>query len=174
MNTKQSVAQLAVPHRKRLSSTMVVALLLCVVAGAVMINAADFPATAIETDPRCKCLPYLLCLCPDCARCLAGDTRSFAGKTSLLRQRTGKTGIRKRQQELRQPRLYCGDELLRLSHYYSCFPHRHYDVDGLQAMGTHTGYCAAVNGNPLVAVCRSVTGAIACRHIFRITGASNV
>ncbi|HAN7419105.1 TPA: tripartite tricarboxylate transporter TctB family protein, partial [Escherichia coli] len=40
MNTKQSVAQLAVPHRKRLSSTMVVALLLCVVAGAVMINAA--------------------------------------------------------------------------------------------------------------------------------------
>lgn len=36
MNTKQSVAQLAVPHRKRLSSTMVVALLLCVVAGAVM------------------------------------------------------------------------------------------------------------------------------------------
>lgn len=28
MNTKQSVAQLAVPHRKRLSSTMVVALLL--------------------------------------------------------------------------------------------------------------------------------------------------
>lgn len=94
MNTKQSVAQLAVPHRKRLSSTMVVALLLCVVAGAVMINAADFPATAIETD-RCKCLPYLLCLCPDCARCLAGDTRSFAGKTSLLRQRTGKPAFRK-------------------------------------------------------------------------------
>nr|WP_283570514.1 hypothetical protein [Escherichia coli] len=41
MNTKQSVAQLAVPHRKRLSSTMVVALLLCVVAGAVMINASN-------------------------------------------------------------------------------------------------------------------------------------
>ena len=53
MNTKQSVAQLAVPHRKRLSSTMVVALLLCVVAGAVMINAADFPATAIETFYAC-------------------------------------------------------------------------------------------------------------------------
>lgn len=174
MNTKQSVAQLAVPHRKRLSSTMVVALLLCVVAGAVMINAADFPATAIETD-RCKCLPYLLCLCPDCARCLAGDTRSFAGKTSLLRQRTGKTGIQENSNRNCGNRvLYCGDELLRLSHYYSCFPHRHYDVDGLQAMGTHTGYCAAVNGNPLVAVCRSVTGAIACRHIFRITGASNV
>ena len=173
MNTKQSVAQLAVPHRKRLSSTMVVALLLCVVAGAVMINAADFPATAIGS--RCKCLPYLLCLCPDCARCLAGDTRSFAGKTSLLRQRTGKTGIQENSNRNCGNRvLYCGDELLRLSHYYSCFPHRHYDVDGLQAMGTHTGYCAAVNGNPLVAVCRSVTGAIACRHIFRITGASNV
>lgn len=139
MNTKQSVAQLAVPHRKRLSSTMVVALLLCVVAGAVMINAADFPATAIETD-RCKCLPYLLCLCPDCARCLAGDTRSFAGKTSLLRQRTGKTGIQENSNRNCGNRvLYCGDELLRLSHYYSCFPHRHYDVDGLQAMGTHTG-----------------------------------
>ena len=137
MNTKQSVAQLAVPHRKR--------------------------------------LPYLLCLCPDCARCLAGDTRSFAGKTSLLRQRTGKTGIQENGNRNCGNRiLYCGDELLRLSHYYSCFPHRHYDVDGLQAMGTHTGYCAAVNGNPLVAVCRSVTGAIACRHIFRITGASNV
>lgn len=120
---------------------------------------------------RCKCLPYLLCLCPDCARCLAGDTRSFAGKTSLLRQRTGKTGIQENSNRNCGNRvLYCGDELLRLSHYYSCFPHRHYDVDGLQAMGTHTGYCAAVNGNPLVAVCRSVTGAIACRHIFRITG----
>ncbi|EPR7446971.1 tripartite tricarboxylate transporter TctB family protein [Escherichia coli] len=57
MNTKQSVAQLAVPHRKRLSSTMVVALLLCVVAGAVMINAADFPATAIETDPGASAFP---------------------------------------------------------------------------------------------------------------------
>ena len=159
MNTKQSVAQLAVPHRKRLSSTMVVALLLCVVAGAVMINAADFPATAIETDPGASAFP----------------TRSFAGKTSLLRQRTGKTGIQENSNRNCGNRvLYCGDELLRLSHYYSCFPHRHYDVDGLQAMGTHTGYCAAVNGNPLVAVCRSVTGAIACRHIFRITGASNV
>ena len=57
MNTKQSVAQLAVPHRKRLSSTMVVALLLCVIAGAVMINAADFPATAIETDPGASAFP---------------------------------------------------------------------------------------------------------------------
>ena len=57
MNTKQSVAQLAVPHRKRLSSTVVVALLLCVVAGAVMINAADFPATAIETDPGASAFP---------------------------------------------------------------------------------------------------------------------
>ena len=53
MNTKQSVAQLAVPHRKRLSSTMVVALLLCVVAGAVMINAADFPASAFPTFYAC-------------------------------------------------------------------------------------------------------------------------
>lgn len=57
MNTKQSVAQLAVPHRKRLSSTVVVALLLCVVAGAVIINAADFPATAIETDPGASAFP---------------------------------------------------------------------------------------------------------------------
>ena len=62
MNTKQSVAQLAVPHRKRLSSTMVVALLLCVVAGAVMINAADFPATAIETDPGASAFPVLAVL----------------------------------------------------------------------------------------------------------------
>lgn len=57
MNTKQSVAQLAVPHRKRFSSTVVVALLLCVVAGAVIINAADFPATAIETDPGASAFP---------------------------------------------------------------------------------------------------------------------
>ncbi|EJM9605422.1 TPA: tripartite tricarboxylate transporter TctB family protein [Escherichia albertii] len=57
MNTKQSVAQLAVPHRKRLSSTVVVALLLCVVAGAVIFNAADFPATAIETDPGASAFP---------------------------------------------------------------------------------------------------------------------
>ncbi|MBD4206911.1 tripartite tricarboxylate transporter TctB family protein, partial [Xanthomonas citri pv. citri] len=31
--------------------------LLCVVAGAVMINAADFPATAIETDPGASAFP---------------------------------------------------------------------------------------------------------------------
>ena len=105
MNTKQSVAQLAVPHRKRLSSTMVVALLLCVVAGAVMINAADFPATAIETDPGASAFPTFYACALIVSRCLAGDTRSFAGKTSLLRQRTGKTGIQeKQQQELRQPR----------------------------------------------------------------------
>ena len=47
----------AVPHRKRLSSTVVVALLLCVVAGTVIFNAADFPATAIETDPGASAFP---------------------------------------------------------------------------------------------------------------------
>ena len=51
MNTKQSVAQLAVPHRKRLSSTVVVALLLCVVAGAVIINAADFQQLPLKRIP---------------------------------------------------------------------------------------------------------------------------
>lgn len=175
MNTKQSVAQLAVPHRKRLSSTMVVALLLCVVAGAVMINAADFPATAIETDPGASAFPTFYACALIVLAVLLVIRDLLPGKTSLLRQRTGKTGIQENSNRNCGNRvLYCGDELLRLSHYYSCFPHRHYDVDGLQAMGTHTGYCAAVNGNPLVAVCRSVTGAIACRHIFRITGASNV
>lgn len=174
MNTKQSVAQLAVPHRKRLSSTMVVALLLCVVAGAVMINAADFPATAIETDPGASAFPtfyacalIVLAVLLVIRDLLQAKPASCANAQENRIQENGNRNCGNRV-------LYCGDELLRLSHYYSCFPHRHYDVDGLQAMGTHTGYCAAVNGNPLVAVCRSVTGAIACRHIFRITGASNV
>ena len=172
MNTKQSVAQLAVPHRKRLSSTMVVALLLCVVAGAVMINAADFPATAIETDPGASAFPTFYACALIVLAVLLVIRDLLQAKPASCANAQEKPAFRKTATGIAV--LYCGDELLRLSHYYSCFPHRHYDVDGLQAMGTHTGYCAAVNGNPLVAVCRSVTGAIACRHIFRITGASNV
>ncbi len=175
MNTKQSVAQLAVPHRKRLSSTMVVALLLCVVAGAVMINAADFPATAIETDPGASAFPTFYACALIVLAVLLVIRDLLQAKPASCANAQEKPGIQENGNRNCGNRiLYCGDELLRLSHYYSCFPHRHYDVDGLQAMGTHTGYCAAVNGNPLVAVCRSVTGAIACRHIFRITGASNV
>lgn len=94
MNTKQSVAQLAVPHRKRLSSTMVVALLLCVVAGAVMINAADFPATAIETDPGASAFPtFYACALIVLAVLLV--IRDLCRQTSLLRQRTGKPAFRK-------------------------------------------------------------------------------
>ena len=174
MNTKQSVAQLAVPHRKRLSSTMVVALLLCVVAGAVMINAADFPATAIETDPGASAFPTFYACALIVLAVLLVIRDLLQAKPASCANAQEKPAFRKTATGIAATALYCGDELLRLSHYYSCFPHRHYDVDGLQAMGTHTGYCAAVNGNPLVAVCRSVTGAIACRHIFRITGASNV
>lgn len=174
MNTKQSVAQLAVPHRKRLSSTMVVALLLCVVAGAVMINAADFPATAIETDPGASAFPTFYACALIVLAVLLVIRDLLQAKPASCANAQEKPAFRKTATGIAATVLYCGDELLRLSHYYSCFPHRHYDVDGLQAMGTHTGYCAAVNGNPLVAVCRSVTGAIACRHIFRITGASNV
>ncbi len=104
MNTKQSVAQLAVLHCKRLSSTMVVALLLCVVAGAVMINAADFPATAIETDPGASAFPTL-CLCPDCASlscCVIRDLLQANQPLCANAQENRHSG--KQQQELRQPR----------------------------------------------------------------------
>lgn len=174
MNTKQSVAQLAVPHRKRLSSTMVVALLLCVVAGAVMINAADFPATAIETDPGASAFPTFYACALIVLAVLLVIRDLLQAKPASCANAQEKPAFRKTATGIAATAFYIVAMSYWLSHYYSCFPHRHYDVDGLQAMGTHTGYCAAVNGNPLVAVCRSVTGAIACRHIFRITGASNV
>ncbi|RPH26489.1 tripartite tricarboxylate transporter TctB family protein [Buttiauxella warmboldiae] len=50
MATKENTASLAVPRRQRLRAAKVVALLLCAVAVGVMINAASFPSTAIETD----------------------------------------------------------------------------------------------------------------------------
>lgn len=103
MNTKQSVAQLAVPHRKRLSSTMVVALLLCVVAGAVMINAADFPATAIETDPGASAFPtFYACALIVLAVLLV--IRDLAGKPASCANAQENRHSGKQQQELRQPR----------------------------------------------------------------------
>lgn len=150
MNTKQSVAQLAVPHRKRLSSTMVVALLLCVVAGAVMINAADFPATAIETDPGASAFPTFYACALIVLAVLLVIRALLQAKPASCANAQEKPAFRKTATGIAATAFY------------------------IVAMGTHTGYCAAVNGNPLVAVCRSVTGAIACRHIFRITGASNV
>ncbi len=104
MNTKQSVAQLAVPHRKRLSSTMVVALLLCVVAGAVMINAADFPATAIETDPGASAFPtfYACALIVLAVLLVIRDLLQAKPASCANAQENRHSG--KQQQELRQPR----------------------------------------------------------------------
>ena len=147
---------------------MVVALLLCVVAGAVMINAADFPATAIETDPGASAFPTFYACALIVLAVLLVIRDLLQAKPASCANAQEKPAFRKTATGIAATAFY----IVTMS--YSCFPHRHYDVDGLQAMGTHTGYCAAVNGNPLVAVCRSVTGAIACRHIFRITGASNV
>lgn len=104
MNTKQSVAQLAVPHRKRLSSTMVVALLLCVVAGAVMINAADFPATAIETDPGASAFPtfYACALIVLAVLLVIRDLLQAKPASAPTHRKNRHSG--KQQQELRQPR----------------------------------------------------------------------
>lgn len=122
MNTKQSVAQLAVPHRKRLSSTMVVALLLCVVAGAVMINAADFPATAIETDPGASAFPTFYACALIVLAVLLVIRDLLQAKPASCANAQGKTGIQENSNRNCGNRvLYCGDELLRLSHYYSVF-----------------------------------------------------
>lgn len=175
MNTKQSVAQLAVPHRKRLSSTMVVALLLCVVAGAVMINAADFPATAIETDPGASAFPTFYACALIVLAVLLVIRDLLQAKPASCANAQEKPAFRKTATGIAATAFYivamsyCG-YLITTPVFLIVIM----TLMGLQAMGTHTGYCAAVNGNPLVAVCRSVTGAIACRHIFRITGASNV
>ena len=173
MNTKQSVAQLAVPHRKRLSSTMVVALLLCVVAGAVMINAADFPATAIETDPGASAFPTFYACALIVLAVLLVIRDLLQAKPASCANAQEKPAFRKTATGIAATAFY----IVTMSYcgYLITTPVFLIVIMTLiQAMGTHTGYCAAVNGNPLVAVCRSVTGAIACRHIFRITGASNV
>ena len=170
MNTKQSVAQLAVPHRKRLSSTMVVALLLCVVAGAVMINAADFPATAIETDPGASAFPTFYACALIVLAVLLVIRDLLQAKPASCANAQEKPAFRKTATGIAATAFY----IVAMSYCGYLITTPVFLIVIMTLMGTHTGYCAAVNGNPLVAVCRSVTGAIACRHIFRITGASNV
>lgn len=174
MNTKQSVAQLAVPHRKRLSSTMVVALLLCVVAGAVMINAADFPATAIETDPGASAFPTFYACALIVLAVLLVIRDLLQAKPASCANAQEKPAFRKTATGIAATAFY----IVTMGYCGYLITTPVFLIVIMTLMGYRrwvlTGYCAAVNGNPLVAVCRSVTGAIACRHIFRITGASNV